>query len=205
MSDTKTPLWKQLLGAVIGATVAFVLYQGYTVGSGYVQAALTFDSAGHARPTGTLDSPEIAQATWSSSAASSRSSENRLQLGPFGSLRGLKKFFQPIPSASSANSSAAITVTAPAVMAQAAASSSESWSSSSWSPPVEPVPVIAQDVSYPEPVFIPEEMPPQSDPVPEITAVAHTNGRLPQSGFGLDVLAVMAVGAVVGRKRAKRA
>lgn len=49
--------------------------------------------------------------------------------------------------------------------------------------------------SPPEP--IPAEISPWE------TVVTHSEQKLPQSGFGLDVLAVTALGAVIGRRKAK--
>ena len=57
MSEThttpKTPLWKQLLGALAGATVAFVAYQGYTFTTDHLTAMTSTIPARFSQPTGT--------------------------------------------------------------------------------------------------------------------------------------------------------
>lgn len=61
-----------------------------------------------------------------------------------------------------------------------------------WTPPVGGLPAGTQEIVL------------QEQKVPMITS-AHPQGALPKSGFGLDVIALMAFGAVIGRKKLKHA
>ena len=255
MSDTnltqKTPLWKQLLGAAIGATAAFVLYQGYAFTSDHLQAVLMSDPAGHIWPSGTIESPTAFE-TISSSSSSAASQNVRPLLGPFGSIRGLKKFFLFGNSSSSA--------AAPAIAAAVSSSASSMiavqpsidsvlhmWPTSTVTTPAEavvptppappprvrripafrPAPVNGQQVdsgltevsssesssevsmaaqsgsSDSAAINAPSPPPVEPMPVPTVVALTQKQKKLPKSGFGLDVLAVTALGAVIGRRRAK--
>ncbi len=284
-TNTKTPLWKQLVGAATGAAVAFVVYQGYTFTSEHLTALVTLpqgsgimDRSGtptHVWPTGTPESP-IAVAASSASAmatASSSVSQNastRVNLGPFGSVKGLKKFFQfgqgasssalpPIAVNVSVSSSVSSVTTAGMAPADGAmhlwptstvttpaeavvptppapvvgrlrplrgptayeagsqnsdissTASSSSWSDSSFGvePPAVTKPLVtgvdwSSSSSSMSAEAITDSIP--AEPVyhaPVVSAQKHAS-KLPQSGFGLDVLAVVAVGSVFGRKRAMK-
>lgn len=280
MSDTKTPLWKQVLGALSGAAIAFVVYQGYTFTSGHLTALVTLPKGSgimdywtgpqqHARPTGTLDSPAAsvfsssASSSSAASAVSAASITDRIFLGPFGSVRGLKKFFLFDPSPVAPASVAAVTAdsssssrvspstadghvwptatlnfptetvvppssvpsgrtrplpsprSAPAVQARTRTAVTRpiaqqgtvsaplpsgsmevaSSSRSSRSRPARVLPVAVQASSTSSVRSVPQR------------TVAHppaTHEQLPQSGFGLDVIAVTALGAVIGRRKMKR-
>lgn len=255
---TRRPLWKQLTGALAGAAIAFVLYQGYSVAADRLVAAVPMGPAAGAvagsptsasaeatggRPGPFVDAvgrlwPGEPWYTFASSASSSSSSdsssqspENRVFYGPFGSIRSLKKYFQPFPSSSSSSTTESAMTAAgagPLVGMQGAGLSSSSLSyvtvtarssstssrrsapqvssaasSSSWS---EAFPVAAPPVAAPP---IPAGTETSTDALPEpfvrltppaivVGAKDVTRSALPKTGLGLDVLAVMALGAVAG-------
>ena len=203
MSDTqKAPLWKQLLGALAGATVAFVLYQGYTFTADHLVAGLIMDGPRHVRPTGTLESPSYFGSASSSSvssvaaAASSQSSSDRAFLGPFGTIRGLKKFFRFGVSSSSSISAVA------AVPQQSSASTAVQ----PQSPAPQPASASSSSVAEQLPELEVSSVPSEPTPAPIVASVvASQSKKLPKSGFGLDVVAVVTLGAVIGKRRAKRA
>ena len=223
MSDTqRSPLWKQLVGALAGAAVAFVLYNGYTFTTTHLMADVVppgpiVDAVGRLWPSSTVDSPKSASSASASFPSAAAVSSSRVFLGPFGSIRGLKKFyafnassqssFAPVihataetsaaSSASSASSVAASSGSAE-VVDQEASSSSEEQVELHDAPPVDPSQQIWPPVSEPAP---PAPVVPAQ---PLVASVSHAS-TLPQSGFGLDVLAVSTLGAMIGRKRAKKA
>ncbi len=249
MPDTKTPLWKQLVGAATGAAVAFVVYHGYTFTSDRLTALVTLpqgsgimDRSGtptHVRPTGTWDSTTqvsssstAAVTAAESSSVAAQNSSDRVFLGPFGIARGLKKFFQfeqstsssslpPIavnaPASSAASSGTAGTAgIAPADAAMhlwpGSTASGSSWSESSFG--VEPQPAVTRPLvtevewssssSAMSVEAVTDSIPAEPAYSAPVVSMKKHPGKLPQSGFGLDVLAVVAVGSVLGRKRAMK-
>ena len=188
MSDTNTPpkppLWKQILGALTGATIAVVLYQGYTFTSsqlvadiGAFQADVSSDSQ---------ESPPMPLMPWEMGFETSSSAQAEQAPPPF--PFGIDPTPQQFPPSDP--------MTDPFAQELHPAAMEESSSSQESSPEA-----IAQEA--PAPI---EESAPTQESLPEavhlVTTDAPAHGvKLPQSGFGLDLLAVAAVGAVVGRRR----
>ena len=285
MSETntapKTPLWKQLLGALAGATVAFVIDKGYTFTSDHL-TAMTGIPARFSQPTGTAESQAFSSSSMEPPASSTSStpdvssvagstSSARVILGPFGTVRGLKKFFQfgasssaaavAVISASSSSSSVSsemVTIVPVAAARFAMPKATLGFVNETIQPTAMPVPEhrmrqpetlaarvtveqpnqaenaagtsasseypygeqtdTATDVSSPDipvPTWISSEAPMPIEPIPSLpeptptevspweTVATHTQKKLPQSGFGLDVLAITALGAVIGRRKVK--
>ncbi len=164
-TNPKPPLWKQLLGALTGAIIAFVLYQAYTFTSSHLQAM-----------------------------NQSRSSSRVASRG-FGSWQA--SVWPTDIQGSSASSSSAISIDDHVLVSQLVESE-----------PQPPSP-------WPEPTPVPEEsdsmvadIPPEESlheaPDPIVAGVPQHSGQLPQSGFGLDLLAFTALGAVIGSRRMRR-
>ncbi|MSR86742.1 hypothetical protein EXS70_01045 [Candidatus Peribacteria bacterium] len=210
-----TSLVKQLLGALAGATIAFVLYQGYSFTSSHLTALITLPGGVPAvdlrasprrdfpRPVGTWDSPVVvssASAASSTTLSSSRSSENRPYLGPFGTLRGLKKFFQAPVTELASSSAVAL------VMDMAGSSSWSSISSTSSTSSVRILRHVWTRMALQGGTVssFASSRTPRSIPVrtPVVASMPQGRGALPQSGFGMEVIAFCALGAVIGRMRA---
>lgn len=253
---TRRPLWKQLTGALAGAAIAFVLYQGYGIAADHLVAAVPMGPAAgavagsptsaSAEATGGRPGPFVdaigrlwpgepwytfassASSPSSSDSSSSQSSENRVFYGPFGSIRSLRKYFQPLPSGSSSSTAASVTTAAgaaPLAGTQATGFSSSSLTyvtvvarSSSQSSRDSATQIGTASSSWSEafPVAAPETADVPLEPIVELTApaprpaivmdatVTASKNALPKSGFGLDVLAVMALGAVAGGRWKKK-
>ena len=289
MSDTpKSPLWKQLTGALAGAAVAFVLYEGYALTTSHLQAVV--GNRGRVEVTGTLgfpapgtvngdsavtaaqavsassvarvrrahwyDSPAssssvaVAQVALPASSASSASSAaspanygrwtgpERTASFPTQQEKGLTQTpvphipqrisisgtlassssdaawwvkalndrpgaavlagTQAVQSSSSAASPVAQAVAAPAPDTVTSPVFSMHHSSVSVAPVPVAAPIVPSYVPAPIPVHVSQTAHPLAG------SVTGRKARLPQSGFGLDILAVTALGAVIGRKRAMK-
>lgn len=199
-TNTKTSLWKQFLGALAGATVAFMLFQAYAFTSVRLEGALVGNW--HPRPSGTLGFPNadapateplVAEAQSSSfSAATAQSSSSVVRtVSP-------EEFLGTTDTADTA-------VTAPEAFenpyadAPTPAVAPPDTSSSAAAEPVVEFPAPAEPTEPPVPVE------PLSEPiVPADAAVAMAHaGKLPQTGFGLDLIAFTTLGALIGSRRSK--
>lgn len=252
MSESKKPpLWKQLLGAIAGAAIALVLYEGYVVVTPKLTALVTLPTA-----PGVTQQTEVQLATDDpTEIAAHERLIRRLRMlgrrfsGPLTDavhrLIGQDKIVvvpqgespspaptqhapRPVPPAVPAMANDPVPppvvtseVRAPA---EAAAQAVESAQSSEPAPeqeplaaeqpseeaaePPQPEAVVPQEPEAPapeEPLEADQEIVPiveESDVV--IAPVAGNSERLPDSGFGLDLIAVAAAGAVLGRRRVQR-
>ncbi len=202
MSDTNTPpkapLWKQLLGALTGATIAVVLYQGYTFTSSQLVADVGAFQADVS--SGPQESPSAPLMPWEMGFGAASSPPRRTEQAPAPFPFGIEPASEPFPAADP--------MMGPFGPEPHPAAMEESSSSQESSPEA----IAQEDVppQMPEPAPMEEPMPTQES-LPEavhlVTADVPEHGeKLPQSGFGLDLLAVTALGAVIGsRRRAKRA
>lgn len=162
-TNPKPPLWKQLLGALTGATIAVVLYQAYTFTSSHLQAmnqSLRFGS-------------------WQASA-----------------LDPIADDLVPAQHLAAAEVSSSVDVPLPPEELPDAQE-----------PELEPqmleFPPAVEEFT-PEVVDLPPEEPLHEASDPIVAGIPEHSGQLPQSGFGLDLLAFTALGAVMGSRRMRR-
>lgn len=212
MSDTtitpKTPLWKQLLGAIAGALAAFILYQGYTFTADHIAAVTTggpragvlWPSATASFPNETID-PD----------ASSPSAPGRMRSvvgtgdAPAAMQNEAVVEQQPavIGDSSAATNSIAMEV-APPMEEQAPVEAEPS--ASDLDVPVEETMVVeSAPIPESEPLPITAQNPFAAPTMADSATMANNQGTsLPQSGFGIDVVAVMTIGAILGKRKMAR-
>lgn len=186
MAENKLPFWKQLLGAIAGATIAIVLHQGYTLASSHFQVmnqALRFDSLQAAVwTTKILTNDRIRRR------ASSSSFDRQFVARPSSHVATTVAASSYGPEAPYETNKDELTREPQILESHTAAISKESTHADT-GPPI---------------VAITGNEPLQDAVDPIVADVSEHGWRLPQSGFGLDLLAFMALGAVIGRKKAKR-
>lgn len=183
MAENKLTIRKQLLGALVGATIALVLYQGYAFTSSRLQAAVwptktltggDYDRNSSSSPIRYID-PHVVARTSSYVAPAAAALARKAQ-----SSSGSPDYTGP--SGAAMNESAHL----PAI-------------------PEAPPP---EENSYADSraagLSVPAEEPLQEDTQPVAPNVSEHVDKLPQSGFGLDLIAFAALGAVMGSRKARR-
>jgi hypothetical protein len=196
----KMPLWKQILGAVAGAGFAFVAYQSYAFTAPRLQALVTLPSGAPVDATKPLRTDPM-NTNYRSSMSSSWSSSSE------------EAVFAPAMGAMAAMSSqpAVEPMLDPNITTMQESSSSETWqpeaqmfdeqSSESSSEEFNDIMAAeAESSSSEEP-----PVPPLYEPTPPLMATMTEHAsHLPQSGFGLELVGITALGAALGRRATRR-